>query len=218
MTALYDWYLETFGEELTMFMLTVWGISLAFMLVAGIVRYVLKGVSLYTICKRRGLKARGLSWVPYGSTWIAGSIADHYDRVTKGRDRNYRTWLLIGDIVITALLVVVMANYMSAMIDMFKAAEMAENTVEWMKSFALLWAMMIPMFALQVFAYIVQYKIYASCSPKASGWLLALGIIFNFGGLESAIPLFCLRKKDNGLVPQDPEEAERERKRLELYN
>ncbi|MBR4079398.1 MAG: hypothetical protein IKK29_04240 [Christensenellaceae bacterium] len=218
-----DLYVDLVGDELAGMIFAIWIVMFCFMAVLLILNYIFNGISLYTIAKRRGLKACGLAWVPYGSIWVAGSIADHFDRETRGKDRHYRLWLLIGNIAVTAFLivglVVMIASFSDFMLNV-TASELVEMGVysDLFTSLLVMYLSMIPLAVLSVFAYIAQYKIYKSCSPKASVWLLLLAIFINFGGLESSIPLFCLRTKDDGFAAEDPEKAAAEQKRLELYN
>ena len=222
MKIMQNFITQFFGSEMASFFNVIWLCVFLFLFVCGIARYILKSISLYTVAKRRGLRAYGIAWVPYGSTWVAGSIADHFDRETKGKDRKYRLWLLIGDIVVSALLIAAYIDYFATMFRVMGytvSGTMNESAaMELLGSLGLLLAVLVPVITLQVFAYIAQYKIYKSCSPKSAVWLLLLAIIFNFGGLESAIPLFCLRKKDDGFIAEVPEKVAAEQKRLELYN
>lgn len=70
--------------------------------------YVLYSLGLYTIAKRRGINNPWLAWIPVGSVWILGYIADDYRTRQTGRKRNLRTWLVALTIAMSVLLVVVM--------------------------------------------------------------------------------------------------------------
>lgn len=72
--------------------------------------YVLQAIGLYTIAQRRGIAHAWLAWVPVGSVWILGSIADDY-RVRGGKKSGLRVWLVI---LAAAVLVLSLATLIGA--------------------------------------------------------------------------------------------------------
>ena len=66
--------------------------------------YVLYALGLYTIAQRRGIANAWLAWIPMGNLWILGCIADDYVARTAGRKPNFRTWLIILNVVTAVLL------------------------------------------------------------------------------------------------------------------
>ena len=95
----FEQMLEGIDEDL---LLQIAGIlvfaGLAILLLAVVV-YVFQSIGLYTIAKRRGIQNPWLAWLPIGSEWIAGSIADQYRYVVKGEVKNKRKTLLILNII-----------------------------------------------------------------------------------------------------------------------
>ena len=71
--------------------LIVYLLALAF----SVISYVLGAVGMYRIAKRRGIHHAWLSWIPVGSSWLLGSISDHYQYVVKQKVTKRRKILLI---------------------------------------------------------------------------------------------------------------------------
>ena len=59
-----------------------------------ILAYILQALALYTIAKRRGIRKPWLAWIPFGNSWILGSLSDQYHYVTKRTIKNRRKLLL----------------------------------------------------------------------------------------------------------------------------
>jgi len=223
MAEILNFYTELFGSEIVSLVLTIFLVALAAGFLISIVSYVLSGISLYKIGKRRGIKAYGLAWVPFGRAWMLGSIADQFDRRMKGRDSHYRTGLLIGDLVLSAAMIASEIYFIGTFISFMENAAFTEIVdpsafSEIITAMGLMLAVMVPLYVFIVFYYIALYKVYKSCSPKSSAGLLVLAILVSFGGLQESIPLFCLRDKDDGFAVEKSAETEAEQKRLALYN
>ena len=56
--------------------------------------YVFTALSLYTIAARRGIKNPWLAWIPVGSNWILGSVADQYQHLVQGKITSRRKIML----------------------------------------------------------------------------------------------------------------------------
>ncbi len=82
----------------------------AFSGLISIALYVLQAIGLYTIAQRRGIRHAWLAWVPVGSVWILGSIADDY-RMRCGKKSGLRIWLVI---LAAAVLVLSLATLIGA--------------------------------------------------------------------------------------------------------
>ena len=64
--------------------------------------YVLEGIGLSAMAKRRGIENSWLAWVPFASTWLLGKISDKYREKVTGEDPNLRKDLLIQRILLQA--------------------------------------------------------------------------------------------------------------------
>ena len=89
------WYM---GDMLTTAMLVESLISIGL----GIAGYVLTGISLYQIGKRRRIRNYGLAWVPIGNLWVINAIGDQYQEIRTGQRQYLRRWAmgLIGGFVL----------------------------------------------------------------------------------------------------------------------
>lgn len=54
-------------------------------IVFSVAMYVLQALGLYTIAARRGIRHAWLAWVPVGSVWVLGTIADDFKLKTQGK-------------------------------------------------------------------------------------------------------------------------------------
>ena len=189
------------------------GIGLVFMVIAGIIAivcYIFRSIGLYTMANRRGIQNAWLVWVPYGHYWIAGSLSDQYQYVTKGRVKNNRFILLalaIGTMVLSAIVQSVSSTSIGPLVESILSGEPGEISGEiGMVSgvgvavsglFGLLETA--ASIALYVFWQISLYDLYKSCKPQYAVLFLVLGIIFGF-----TVPffLFACRNKDEGMPPR----------------
>ena len=71
----------------------------------GLVNYIFKSYSLYTIAARRKISKAWLAWIPIVSCWTVGSLADDYD-LKHGLKRKWRVVLLALNIVMWMFVVV----------------------------------------------------------------------------------------------------------------
>ena len=168
----------------------------------GIVLYVLGAIGLGGIAQKRGIRNWGLAWVPIGNAWILGSVADHYERVARQREKKQRIALLVLNLVM--LLLIACVTIVSASLAFRAAASGTALSDSAVMSYVLIiillaLALVGVSIACAVLTYIAYYKVYLSCSPENATLFLVLGILFN---LLNPIFLFAVRNRMNGL-PQD---------------
>ena len=172
-------------EEVLFGILGVIGVVAVVVLMLALVAYVLQSIGLYTIAKRRGIQNPWLAWLPIGSEWIAGSIADQYRYVAKGEETNRR-------IILLALGVAGMAasGLVTAIGEDIAFLNLVVSALE---------------IASLVFWHISLYDLYTSCNPKNNVLYLVLGIIFGF---LPAFFIFANRNKELGMPPRREPEPE----------
>ncbi len=159
--------------------------QLVISLALAIVIYIFTGLSLYTIANRRNIENAWLAWVPIGSSWIAGMLADQYMMIARGQTTKYRyfaTWFTAGNLALTIVLLLIPFPYMvmnSTIASFFFLASGLSITSA-------------------VFLFISLHKIYLSCKGVPCGGIMALSIIFPY-----VLPffLFSMRHRDDGLYP-----------------
>ena len=190
--------------------LELWGIFGLYYLGAGgigIALYVLQALGLYTIANRRGIEHPWLAWIPVGSLWLLGDIADSYRHATRGEQKNRRTALLILSIVTVVLVILAFVTIAGSVINMILQAE---RTVYYddglmITQFVSILLSAIGLFLLAGVAAIVQavlqyiclYELFASCDPDNKVLYLLLSLLFRL----EAVFIFICRNKDLGMVP-----------------
>jgi len=222
-------FFENFGENIApgvaagvagllgALMAVVWAVAL----IIGIGMYVFRSMGLYTIAKRRGLRLPGMAWVPVGSDWLVGSIADQYNRKARRTNLHLRTILLIGGFVVLAVqiaqIVFYAVNIDQAMLEMWmKDPEMWFNESEmWFESgefLPLISGMSISSLismvttAFSVFYYIALFRVYRAGTAGRPVWMLILSIVL--GAAAESVILFCIRRKDDGFIELQRREQE----------
>ena len=175
---------------------------MAVILLFALAVWIMRSVSLQKIAKRRGIQNAWLAWIPIGSQWILGSIADQYQHLVNGKVTSRRKILLILNV---AAFVVGIAYFVMAIV--FGIMAGMEGDMD-----ALSLVMIIPYLLLigvsitsTVFYHICNYDLYRSCNPQNAVIFLVLGIIISV--CEPFFYLSC-RKKDLGMVRPQPVESE----------
>ena len=201
-----------------------------------ILAYILQALALYTIAKRRGIRKPWLAWIPFGNSWILGSLSDQYHYVTKRTIKNRRKLLLGLEIASSALVVAVVAALVVIIIQFFvgagglmagwlEAANTGEieavlngmQNAEHFESFAgiivFLLAAIVPLIgvavAYQIVFWMAMYDLFRSCEPEKSTTYLVISLVGNFivSGLYSVMMMLC-KDKDLGMPPRKQEVEE----------
>lgn len=181
---------------------------LAVGLAVGLVCYVVRSVSLYTLAKRRGLRWPGLAWVPVANAWTWGSVGDQYQYVKKGRVQSRRKVLLglqIAIFVMAVILVLVFCYTIGVAVtaDLYGYG-MPEHYAMGLAVAILFFApvLFVVTIVYAVFFYINLYQVYQSCNPDTATVFLVLSILFSV-----TLPFFLLadRNKDLGMPPRRPQ-------------
>lgn len=174
------------------------------MMAFSLLSYVLSAVGMYRIAKRRGIHHAWLAWIPVGSTWLLGSISDHYQYVAKQKVTNRRTILLV--LYFAMLAMTVLIGVATALM----AAQSYNNeTSEAILALAVMAICALAILGLSiavvVFAYMAYYDLFQSCRPNSAVLFLVLGIFFN---VTMPFFVFACSSTDYGMparrVPQPP--------------
>jgi len=178
--------------------------------------YVLKGMSLYAIGKRRGLPLYGMAWVPIGADWLLGSIADQYNRKTNKKKVYFNKILLFGSLLVVALIIAVSVTVIVALEtvpdDVLLADMQKKDKAITLSAIVLLILLLLCAAAYRVFYYIVMYKTMRSCSPKNAAWMLVVSIVcaYLMTNIAEFICLICISKKDDGFIGKPKQEIAKE--------
>ena len=184
---------------------TIWLTLMLVVLAYSITAYVLGCLGLYQIAKRRGIHNPWLAWLPVGNSWIVGAISDHYQHVSRGKERNYRKvlmWLEIGVLAIS-MITIVFSLVMNVGLGIGVVAESDTavfGTAMIMAGISLI--LTIALYAVgitgAVFTYICYYDVLRSCKPKSTVLFMVLGILLNI----MPFFIFACRKADEGMPPK----------------
>ena len=193
---------DTMGEEELLLFLGIFLMVLGVVLVCCLVVCILRSMSLYSIAKRRGIRNAWLAWIPVGSNWILGSVADQYQHLVQGKITSRRKIMLILSAV-SAVLYTVVYGFSFAQIFAAMGALSEEQAATAALSGALPSMLgSVVGIVTMVFYHMSNYDLYRSCRPNAATAFLVLGIIFAV--CEPFFYLAC-RKKDLGMVVPQPE-------------
>lgn len=181
--------------EIILFATVVVLVYLGILLICAIISYILSGIALQTIAKRREIPNPWLAWVPYGNIWLSGKIADDYQQKIHGKNTNKAMFMLVGFIVVEVVNSI--GGFASTWTDLTVPTEN-----EWYELVVFIVAVLILLvqcgvtIAYNIYSGFVYYDIFRSCNPKRSLLYTLLGL---FLGLT---PLFLLlvRKQDLGMV------------------
>lgn len=192
---------NTLDEDTLMMFVGIYLTILGVVLVCCLVGWILRSLSLHSIAKRRGIRHAWLAWVPVGSRWILGSVADQYQHLVQGKVTSRRKIMLILGAMGMALYTVV---YGFSFAQVF--AGMGVLPVEQVETVVLAGAIpsmlgTVVGIVTLVFYHICNYDLYRSCRPNGATAFLVLGIIFPV--CEPFFYLAC-RKKDLGMVVPKP--------------
>ena len=161
--------------------------------------YVVQSLGYHAIAKRRGIRNGWLAWLPIGNLWIAGSISDQYQYVTKGKVKNRRKILLGLSIALLAVYVGLVVVLVVGMLVSGSAGFGAGTIVTVLLALLAGLALIAIAIAMLVIQYICLYDLYKSCDPENAVLFLVLSIFFS---LVMPFFIFACRKKDLGMPPR----------------
>ena len=189
----YDYGSSAMSDEGILMILGVFGVVLLVILVFGLAFWIMRSLSLYTLAKRRGISKPWLSWIPFGSQWILGSLSDQYQHLVHGRIKSRRKILLT--LYLLSAVIGVVGQCMSFM----EGEVTSSGGMIAMIAFSIFTAGI--SIASLVFYHMCNYDLYRSCDPKNAVAFLVLGILFSV-----TEPFFYLvsRKKDLGFPRPEP--------------
>lgn len=201
-------------NEALMQMLKVIGVAVAVVagiaLLVGLVVYIFRSISLYTIAKRRGCKLYGFAWVPGLWVWTLGGIADTYD-AKRGRDLKWRhvlLWISVAIIVFGDIAGALNVSQSVKEIQYNGNTDQLANyagqiVVTLVKSIGFTGLLVALRAALKVLKWICYGKLFESCSEHPVVLILLMILI----PISLPVMLLVIRKKDAGMAVKLPAEA-----------
>ncbi len=191
--------METFGAFLIIFLVVFYAVMLAFL----VLTYVLQGLGLSAIAKRRGINNPWLAWVPIGNGWMLGCISDQYQYVVKRQEKSKRKLLLglgIATIVAAVVMGAIYGFLMGSLIMGHGDEEAMLVTLLPMSGVSIIMSIISIIYS--VFYYMALYDLFRSCEPKNAVIYLILCI---FVSVVQPFLLFACRNKDLGMPPRQPQ-------------
>ena len=189
---------DTMDDEALMIFLGIYLVILGVVLVCCLVGWVLRSMSLHSIAKRRGIRNPWLAWIPIGSEWVLGSVADQYQHLVKGKITSRRKILMLLTVAtgVVAVAYIAAAAVIGIQIEVEGRTDI--NPLVMIIPYLLLMGTVVSRL---VFYHMSNYDLYRSCRPNGATAFLVLGIIF--GVCEPFFYLSC-RNKDLGMVVPEP--------------
>lgn len=171
-------------------------------LIGGVVAYVMKSLGLHKMAAGRQIEYAWLAWVPMGSDWIIGKIAEEYDE-QRGVERKWSSIMLTLSVIclIGVVILCTICFLAVSVVEMkYGNAELPDSAAVWVVIGiyipVILWAILL--MAYSVCYAICLYKIFESAVPEESlkYWLLSVILPYAEG-----ICLFICKDKGR-LVPE----------------
>ena len=185
---------NTLDDETLMMFVGIYLTILGVVLVCCLVGWIIRSMSLHSIAKRRGIRHAWLAWIPVGSCWILGSVADQYQHLVQGKVTSRRKILMLLTVAtgVVAVAYIAAAAVIGIQIEVEGRTDI--NPLVMIIPYLLLMGTVVSRL---VFYHMSNYDLYRSCRPNGATAFLVLGIIF--GVCEPFFYLAC-RKKDLGMV------------------
>ncbi|MBQ7230775.1 MAG: hypothetical protein IJX04_07765 [Oscillospiraceae bacterium] len=189
---------DTMDDEALMIFLGIYLVILGVVLVCCLVGWVLRSMSLHSIAKRRGIRNAWMAWIPIGSEWVLGSVADQYQHLVKGKITSRRKILMLLTVAtgVAAVAYIAAAAVIGIQIEVEGRTDI--NPLVMIIPYLLVMGTVVSRL---VFYHICNYDLYRSCRPNGATAFLVLGIIFPV--CEPFFYLSC-RNKDLGMVVPEP--------------
>lgn len=163
-------------------------------------------VGISRIAKRRGIRNSWLAWIPFGQSWILGSISDHYRYFTKGEETSRRKQMLAMSLAHGVLYLAGVVLTVSTAIGMARAffggvapeaffAAVSSNVL----NLVVLCLGTVVAVVFLVLRLMVSYDLFASCAPKTAVLFLILGILVP---VSMPFLIFASKEQDGGMPPR----------------
>lgn len=177
-----------FGEGLAMVAAVLAVTVLLAVLAFAAATYVLRSIGLYTLAKNRSIENAWLAWIPVGSSWLLGQIADDIN-FRQGKKTNYSLVLLV-------LTAASAAGGFSLVLLPFSALLSAPLSI-----------------AVSVVYFIALYDIYQDYAPRQAVVFLVLSILLSAQWLllfilRGRLPLTLNGDPQNPTAELSPEKAD----------
>lgn len=176
-------------------------------LTVGIGLYVLNSVALFKLAKKRGIQNYGLAWLPIGSTWVLGKLADDVNICRRNKKTNFARNLLILNLVTVGIGILTYIAAFAIAISVIGLGLEHTTPDDFVYSMLphvgililLALAIAVVSIASAVISYMALYRVFYGYSEDNATVFLVLSIFFP---ILQPIFLFTIRNRE--LLPPDP--------------
>lgn len=176
-------------------------VFLLFILALSAACYILRGLALHALGKRRGMRACWLAWVPLANLWLLCALGDQCRFRSSGKRSNMRWW--VSGLLLLSLSLAVLSYFFGNMTELISSygeivRPATDNTT---LSRILVCSTLAAAAAVNVLFYICLYRVYRSCRPQNAVCYLLLSIF-----IEITMPFFlysCSRAAAASAAPPD---------------
>ena len=186
------------------FVILFFGFFYMIMLGVSVLMYVLQSLALYRLAKNRGIANYGLAWVPVGSSWLLGKLADDVNICRRNKKTHFARNLLILNLVYIGSFFVLYIGAIAVGISIGLqeathgySAAMAPGAI--ILIVLLYLALVGVMIAMMVLTYMALYRVYYGYAEENAVLYLVLSIFISF---TQPIIMFIIRNRK--LLPPDP--------------
>lgn len=152
-------------------------VVIVWLLIVGlsIATYVMRGIGLYDLSRKRGVRGAWLVWVPGLWVWSMGAVVD-YHAAQRGIKRRWR-WLLLGVLALSVVGYVLLL--VVTVVSMAGAAEATEEMLVAMMGgiFAAYIPMFVGIMAYLPCYYVCIYKVFEETAPEKAVKYLLLSVL-----------------------------------------
>lgn len=195
---------DAFPDEIFLPFFTVFIFTYLLILGIMITMYVLQSLALFKIAKKRGIHNYGMAWVPIGSTWLLGKIADDVNLCRRNKKTNFARNILTLSLIYIAVFILF---YIGAIFFAVTVAIQSETTgtsiidypatVLVVSLIAL--GMMVLAVVLSVLTYMALYRVFYGYDENNAVVFLVLSIFISY-----LLPIFLFIIRNRDLLPPDP--------------
>jgi len=186
------------------FLIAFFAIFYLLFLGAAILMYVLQSLALFNLAKKRGIQNYGLAWVPIGSSWILGKLADDVNICRRNKRTHFARNLLVLNIAYLASFVLVYIGAFAlgitiAMEEMMSGVASTAGPAIILVA-VLLWLVLVALIiAINVLFYMALYRVFYGYAEENAVIFTVLSIFFSI-----LLPIFLFVIRNRELLPPDP--------------
>ncbi len=168
-----------------------------------VLTYVLQSVALFKLAKKRGILNYAMAWVPIGSTWLLGKLADDVNLCRRNKKTHFARNLLVIQLVYIVSLFVIYFGVLITSVSLGLGSTEPSFSPGLMAFFLVFIVLYLALVALIITLYVINYmalyRVFYGYAEENAAVFLVLSIFFS---IVQPFLLFYIRNKE--LLPPDP--------------